>query len=344
MRILVATCCLILLIATTSIAKIVFEQTTNAVSSIYVMEDDGTAATLLTDTLNPIVPKWSPDGKSIAFARGRHIQSRNISIMNADGTEIRDITVPVRDSRSEWHPSFSPDGKSIVFSRHEPIADKDKRDSVMVMNLESGKLKKIADLGINTPEFSPDGNHIVFTTISTLGVAGGNVWIMEDDGADPRPLLPPPPDNNRIISRWTPRWSPNGKQILYTEDHHTLAVLNDATHYIPQGYYFFICDRNGKNIQKLRIPNTLRANGHDWMDDGKAIVFCAREAVLKEPPLIENFKQVKIYKYQIASGKLTTLYVPQGNDNAYNLDWISDDVLSVSAVGKKKVTWGALKQ
>jgi Tol biopolymer transport system component len=67
----------------------------------------------------------------------------------------------------------------------------------MVMNLESGKLKKIADLGISTPEFSPDGNHIVFTTIPTLGVAGGNVWIMEDDGADPRPLLPPPPDNNR---------------------------------------------------------------------------------------------------------------------------------------------------
>jgi Tol biopolymer transport system component len=124
MRILVATCCLILLIATTSIAKIVFEQTTNAVSSIYVMEDDGTAATLLTDTLNPIVPKWSPDGKSIVFARGRHIQSKNISIMNADGTEIRDITVPVRDPRSEWHPSFSPDGKSIVFSRYDLLPTK----------------------------------------------------------------------------------------------------------------------------------------------------------------------------------------------------------------------------
>lgn len=334
---------LCLLVVTVSPAKIVFEQETDGDESIYVIDDDGTEATRLTDDLlNPGIPKWSPDGKQIIFARGRNVQRRHISLMNVDGTNIRDITPPSNLKRDN-HPSFSPDGKSIVFRRYEPAAEKDKQDSVWVMTLESGNLKKISDLGINSPDFSPDGKHIVFTTIPTLGFAGGNVWIMEDDGADPHPLLPDPPDNPLIISRNEPRWSLDGKQILYTEDHYTLDVIDNAIHYIPQGYYFFICDRNGNNIKKLNIPKTLRSNGHDWMDRrGKSIVFCAREAVLKEPPLRENFEQVKIYKYHIPSDKLTLLYTPQGN--AFNLDWISDHVLSVSPVGKKKMTWGTLKK
>ena len=324
-----------------SSAEIVFYQKVDDVYGIYVTDDKGTGSMLLTDLLNPRAPKWSPDGKSIVFTRGMDIQKSHISIMNVDGTHISDITPPSKQKR-DGHPSFTPDGTSIVYKRYDPIADEKKPHSVWVMNLESGKLQKISDLGINDPEFSPDGKNIVFTTIPTLGVAGGNVWIMEDNGHDPHPLLPTPPDNDLIISRWKPRWSPNGKQILYTEEHHTLEVIDGVIHYIPQGYYYFICDQNGKNTQKLKIPNTLNPNGHDWADDGKAIIFCAREAMLKDLPLIENFKKVNIYKYNIVSDKLTTLYIPEGN--AYNLDWISDDVLSVSAVDKKKLTWGSLKQ
>lgn len=337
MRGLITTCCLILLFTAAAAAKIVFVTK----DSIYVVDDDGIGATLLTDELNPSAPRWSPDGKQIVFKRGRDIQKAHVSMMNADGTNVQDITVPSNLKR-DVHPSFSPNGKSIIFSRYEPGADKDKRHSVCVMDLESGKIKKISNLGINRPEFSPDGKYIVFTTIPTLGVAGGNVWIMEDDGADARPLLePPPPNSPFIISRWKPRWSPDGNKILYTEDHHKLAIVDGVTHYIPHGYYYFVCDRNGKNIKKLNIRKTLRPQGHDWMDDGKAIVFSAREAVLKEPPLIENFKKLDIYKFHIASNKLTTLYVPEGN--SYSLDWISDHAHAVSPKDKQLIRWGQLK-
>jgi len=321
-------CCLLfLLVITNASAKIVFAQ-----KGVYVIDDDGTNVTLLTDQLNARAPKWSPDGKQIIFTRGKHFQNAYISIMNADGTDIQDLTrqrPPEVDS--DYHPSFSPDGKSIVFGRTE-TQDNKEQHSVCVMDLESGKIKKISDLNINTPEFSPDGKHIVFTTVPVLGVSGGAIWMMEDDGADARPLLkPPPPNSPFIISRWNPRWSPDGKWILYTEEHHKLAIIDGATHYIPHGYYYYICDKNGRNIKKLNIPKTLNPAGHDWADNGKAIVFCAHKAVLK---VRQEFYKYDIYKFHIASGELTTLHVPQGN--AYNLDWIDDDVLSVSPHGKKK--------
>ncbi|MYF98627.1 hypothetical protein F4212_05745 [Candidatus Poribacteria bacterium] len=70
-----------------------------------------------------------------------------------------------------------------------------------------------------------------------------------------------------------------------------------------------------------------------------ATISFVTEAELKEP-LIE-LAQYRLYKYNIASGKLTTLYVPS-DENVYSVDWISDDVLLVSCKTKSNV--GMLKQ
>ena len=335
-------CCLLFLLSVTiSPAAIVFTQKDDhSVRSICVIDDNGTQVRLLTDQLNPSSPRWSPDGKQIVFTRGRHLQTQNIAIMNADGTNIRDLTPPFE--KRYTHPSFSSDGKYIVFNKYDSQAARepvDKRNSVMVMRLATGRIQKISNLSINRPDFSPDGRHIIFTMLPTVD-DNSNVWIMKADGGDPHPLLPPPLDNEFIINRWNnSRWSPDGQHILYTEDHDTFKIVDNITHYIPLGYYYFICDQNGNNVKKLNIPKTLRPVAIDWMDDGKSIVFSAREALLNEPPPIK-LAQYKIYKYHIASGKLTTVYVPPPGVNAYTLDWISDDVLSVSPHGKKEVAWG----
>ena len=337
MRQLLIAISLILLLSTVANAKIVFDSKRDGVQEIYVMNDDGSNVTLLTDTLSPSAPRWSPDGKQIVFNRRvirEDSQRFHLFMMNADGTNVRQLTPP----HTGWdaHPSFSPDGKSILFTRY-----KDKKHSLCVLSLESGAVKQISDLGASKPEWSPDGKQIVFSSIPVVGVSGGNIWIMTANGFNARELLPPPPKEKLIISRWNPRWSPNGRQILYTEDHHTLAQIGNVIHYIPQAYRYFITDRNGKYIRQLKIPKNLRPVGIAWMGNRQSVLFSAVERKLKQPVLDEAQNLYNIYKYHIATSKITRLTNHPGQD--VSVDWISDHAHSVSPAGKIATQWGALK-
>ena len=344
MRFMITTCCVISLIfSTLASAKIVFESKHDGGRSIYIMNDDGSDLTLLTSTLKPRAPHWSPDGKQIIFERQVtpwDNQQFHLFMMNNDGTNIRQLTEPLPHFGRDNHSSFSPDGKSILFARYEIIGNENGKHSINVMDLETGKIKTISNIGVNRPEFSPDGKHIIFTTIPNAGGAGGNITIMEADGAHPHELLPPPPNRNLIIGRWDPRWSPNGKQIVYRQTEHTLKNIDGVTHFIPQAYRYFICDRNGKNIQQLKIPKDWKSAGIDWMDNGKSIVFSAVKIKLKDQgdgaPRLYN-----IYKYNLWNENITRLTEHPRQD--IFIDWIDDQVQEVSFTGKLTTQWGKLK-
>jgi len=60
-------------------------------------------------------PRWSPDGKSIAFT-GRDAQGQlYVATMNADGSERRQVThLPVAEGNAQV-PAWSPDGRQLAF-------------------------------------------------------------------------------------------------------------------------------------------------------------------------------------------------------------------------------------
>ena len=338
MRILVSTLCLSLLITTAATAKIVFATRHEGVKSIYVMEDDGTGVTPpLTTATYLTAPRWSPDGKQIVFSRPVHPKDwsrRNIVVINADGTNVRPLTAPLQHG-NDAHPSFLPDGKSILFTRYQRIDDK-LQYCVCIIDLETGKIKKISELDASFPDMSPDGKHIVFSPIPILGKTGGNLWIMGTNGHNPRELLPPP-KGELLIDRVYARWSPNGKQILYYEYESTYDA---AKGFIPHAHRYFIYYLTTGQLRPLRIPKTYRSSGGDWMDDGKSIVFSAVEVKLKEP-VDGVLHPYHLYKYQIATGEITRLTAqPWVNPS---LDWISDDLFPVSPKGKQPTQWGKLK-
>jgi TolB protein len=96
-------------------------------------------------------PRWSPDGKFVAFAQSTAEKSdappgqeMDVYIVNQDGKKPRRLT----DSRGFEVPlGFSPDGKSIVIGYAVPLHADAKREYVAdlyVMNIDGSERRKLA--------------------------------------------------------------------------------------------------------------------------------------------------------------------------------------------------------
>ena len=85
---------------------------------IYVMDTDGGKLQNLTN--NPADddgPSWSPDGKHIAFVSDRDGgRFWGIFVMNANGSNPRNLTKDGDDLHIDFDPSWSPNGKHIAFA------------------------------------------------------------------------------------------------------------------------------------------------------------------------------------------------------------------------------------
>jgi Tol biopolymer transport system component len=120
-------------------------------------------------------PRWSPDGKWIAFISDRSGKNQ-IYLMNAAGGEAEALTTQKEGVNSfDW----SPDGKRIAFTGLEPrsedeekkitdrwtprVVDEDWRYAALwVFDLESKKAMQITKgkLQVNSFDWSPDGTRI----------------------------------------------------------------------------------------------------------------------------------------------------------------------------------------
>ena len=347
-------CLLLLFLSTVAHAKIVFGSRHDGVYGIYVMDDDGSNVTPLTESkeLRPVSPCWSPDGQQILFRRlirdtvredevFRVIKGNVLLLMDADGTNIRQLTE--NDGSSINGGRLSPDSTSIVFGRSIRINDSFKA-GVYALNIKTGQMEQISDEWGIQCDWSPDGKHIVFARGQTIG-SNSTIWIMGADGHNPRPLIPNPGPGEFTTYRSRPRWSPDGKQIVFRQkEYKYVPIPNEGNFPVFKAFRYIVCDRNGENIKHLRIPKDWEGYGIDWMDDGESIVFGAREGIPLDKPLWRGFvyPPCNIYKYNIWTGEITRLTNHPGTDGT--LDWISDDVLPVSPKGKMQTQWGKLKK
>ncbi|RKU14725.1 hypothetical protein C6501_07765 [Candidatus Poribacteria bacterium] len=326
-------------------AKIVFLSTPTPFGTdraIYVMNDDGSNKTLVYDGKPRMWnTRWTPTGQFF-------FESQNtLYRINPDGTGLEQLAVL---NNGKWdYLAFSPDGKKVVFDWEERIDGKAVW-SVRVLDIGTGKIRKIADINYASADWSPDGRHIVYSTTLGLndGTGGNSLWVMNADGRKAREIVSPPPPGGVNTARWEPRWSPDSQQIVYSQvDFVWEEQAPNVIAFIRKGFYIVICDRNGKTIRRLDVPKNLRAVGFAWMNGGKSILFSGREKVLnKRQPRGPDGELVhqplNIYKYHLRTDEMVQITKHPGDDN--EVDWISDDVLSVTPQGKKKVTWGELKK
>ena len=165
-------------------------------------------------------PKFSPDGKKIAFLSSRSGKNQ-IWVMNTLGGEAKRLTDEKKGIRSiKW----SPDGKKISFLKNDNDTEEEKKskenktDVILVdknfkyshiytYNLDEDSVFQITngDFSVNNFDYSPDGKKIIFshqedTNINT-GFVNTDISIIDSDGNNLKILIQRPGlDSNPIFS------------------------------------------------------------------------------------------------------------------------------------------------
>ena len=165
-------------------------------------------------------PKFSPDGKKIAFLSSRSGKNQ-VWIMNTHGGEARKLTNEKKGVRSiKW----SPDGKKISFLKNDNDTEEEKKskenktDVILVdknfkyshiytYNLDEDSVFQITNgnFSVNNFDYSPDGKKIIFshqedTNINT-GFINTDISIIESNGKNIKFLIQRPGlDSNPIFS------------------------------------------------------------------------------------------------------------------------------------------------
>jgi tricorn protease len=133
-------------------------------------------------------PRFSPNGKSLAFLRG--FNGTELSIMAAEGGEARTL---VRDPSVDTY-TWSPDSKWIAYGRSKSHSA-GRIGDVFIVSAAGGKATNVTRYPLVnfSPEWSQDGKKLYFLSDR----AGGNqVWSVSleeektDDEAEPRPAPP----------------------------------------------------------------------------------------------------------------------------------------------------------
>ena len=231
--------------------KIAFISNRDGNPEIYVMNDDGSNQTRLTNhPAGDASPTWSPDGSRIAFQSDRD-GNQEIYVMNDDGTNVTRLT---NNPDLDISPAWSPDGTRIAY-----VSRKGERiEEIYVMGPDgSNPIRLTFNLAKDlAPVWSSDGARIAFLS-ERQDIK--EIYVMNADGSNQAPLMDLQRTAGGLFHRHNaPAWSP-GTRIAFnsrTGESHEIYVVN--------------ADGTGQT----RLTNSPEHVGFPtWSPDGTKIAF-----------------------------------------------------------------------
>lgn len=181
-------------------------------------------------------PRWSPDGRWIAYEVDHHLpyesEIYDIYVIPSAGGEPRNLT------NSSWsnetNVTWSPDSRYIAFTASINQANRMTAllgGGILTAEIATGKLKQISPRGGGDLHWSPDGKFIVYSANRVRTPTfydNGDLYAIPAQGGEERLLTP----NTVGTKEQDPEWSPDSKKIAYITDRNgydNVAVLDLAT-------------------------------------------------------------------------------------------------------------------
>lgn len=228
-------------------SRILFQSNRTGTWQVYIMNRDGSGLTRVTDDrFNNNFVDWSPDNQLVAFVSDRD-GNEEIYLCKPDGSGLRRLT---NNPERDIHPYFAPDGKSLLFNstRDNPMTFE-----VYSINLDGTNEKRLTrtDEVETCARYSTDMSQVVLLRADF----NDEVYVVDPTFASWTNIT-----NSPSAEGW-PSWSPDGKQVIYSNDESGTFSL-------------YLINADGSNRRRLTYPKSFERDARaNISPDGKTVVF-----------------------------------------------------------------------
>lgn len=217
-------------------------------------------------------PRWSPDGRQIAFTS--YSDGSDLLTIPTEGGESRKLTINVpnpNENRYVQRPSWLPDGKELIFGGFFGH----RNQGIWKVPVEGGVPQKLEfgfDMWVGNCDVSPDGTLIAFdyngskegNPIEGARIFEQDIYVIPFKGGVPQRITKI--EKSGLSFRF-PRWSPDGKRLAFT------SVNWFDYQEGKESEEIWVCEfPDGE--PRLITKNKKGTSSHlSWLADGKTIIF-----------------------------------------------------------------------